>query len=136
MPQQNQGVTAVDPDNAPGKRSELEPIQSTDIANLPPDAVGESAEQSSAQPTIKQLKADEGEDGGDVSMAEGGDAADEEGDSGDENEEEDTAQLEATRQRLDEQARKYLAEQAHEVIIPSYAAWFDMSKIHPVERRA
>lgn len=136
VPQQNQGVTAVDPDNAPGKRSELEPIQSTDIANLPPDAVGESAEQSSAQPTIKQLKADEGEDGGDVSMAEGGDAADEEGDSGDENEEEDTAQLEATRQRLDEQARKYLAEQAHEVIIPSYAAWFDMSKIHPVERRA
>ncbi|KAI0090346.1 SWIRM-domain-containing protein [Irpex rosettiformis] len=139
VPQQNQGVVAVDPENASGKRTELEPIQSTDIANLAPDAsgaAGGSAESSAVQPIIKQLKVDEGEDGGDVSMAEGGDVADEEADSGDENEEEDTAQLEATRQRLDEQARKYLAEQAHEVIIPSYAAWFDMSKIHPVERRA
>jgi hypothetical protein len=38
--------------------------------------------------------------------------------------------------RLEEQARKYLAAQTHEVIIPSYSAWFDMSKIHPIERRA
>ena len=69
-------------------------------------------------------------------MAEGVDAADEEGESADENDEEDPAQLEATRVKLEEQARKYLASQTHEVIIPSYAAWFDMSKIHPVERRA
>ena len=48
----------------------------------------------------------------------------------------DPAQLEAKRQKLEEQARKYLAAQTHEVIIPSYSAWFDMSKIHPVERRA
>ena len=39
-------------------------------------------------------------------------------------------------ERLEEQARKYLAAQTHKVIIPSYAAWFDMSKIRPVERRA
>ncbi|KAI0688408.1 SWIRM-domain-containing protein [Cytidiella melzeri] len=139
VPLQNQGVTAVDPDNAPGKRNELDPIPNGDIANLPPDnttGAGGSTEQPNPQITVSQLKADEGEDGGDVYMAEGGDAADEEVDSGDENEEEDTAQLEATRQKLDEQARKYLAEQAHEVIVPSYAAWFDMSKIHPVERRA
>jgi SWI/SNF related-matrix-associated actin-dependent regulator of chromatin subfamily C len=137
VPQQNQGAVAVDPDNAPGKRSELDPIPSSDIANLPPDTIsggGDSAEKPGVQPPTRQLKADEGEE--DISMAEGGDAVDEEVDSADENEEEDTAQLEATRQRLDEQARKYLAEQAHEVIIPSYAAWFDMSKIHPVERRA
>ena len=44
-------------------------------------------------------------------------------------------QLEATRQRLEEQAHKYLAAQTHEVNIPSYSAWFDMSKIHPVETR-
>ncbi|KAJ3494755.1 hypothetical protein NLJ89_g10738 [Agrocybe chaxingu] len=44
--------------------------------------------------------------------------------------------LEATRLRLEEQARKYLAAQTHEVIVPSYSAWFDMSKIHPVEQRA
>ncbi len=73
------------------------------------------------------------DDAGDVSMGEGGD---DEADSGDDNDEEDPAQLEATRLRLEEQARKYLAAQTHEVIIPSYSAWFDMSKIHPVERRA
>ncbi|KAH9933073.1 SWIRM domain-containing protein [Fomitopsis serialis] len=69
-------------------------------------------------------------------MAEGGDAGDEEAESADENDEEDPAQLEATRLRLEDQARKYLAAQTHEVIIPSYSAWFDMSKIHPIERRA
>jgi len=74
--------------------------------------------------------------GDDVSM---GDAnADDDADSigGDDNDEEDPAQIEATRLRLEDQARKYLAAQTHEVIIPSYSAWFDMAKIHPVERRA
>jgi SWI/SNF related-matrix-associated actin-dependent regulator of chromatin subfamily C len=66
-------------------------------------------------------------------MGEGGE---EEGESGEENEEEDAAQLEATRARLEDQARKYLAQQTHQVVIPSYSAWFDMSKIHEVERRA
>jgi SWI/SNF related-matrix-associated actin-dependent regulator of chromatin subfamily C len=79
------------------------------------------------------LKDGEGEE--DVDMAEG-DAADEEPDSCDDNDDEDPAQLEATRLRLEDQARKYLAAQTHEVIIPSYSAWFDMSKIHAVERRA
>ncbi|EKM58121.1 uncharacterized protein PHACADRAFT_252171, partial [Phanerochaete carnosa HHB-10118-sp] len=140
VPQHNQGATPVDPENASGKRSELEPVQGGDIANLPPidtpTAPSDSAPGSAVPPTIRQLKADDGEDGGDVSMAEGGDAAEEDAESGDENDEEDPAQLEATRVKLEEQARKYLAAQTHEVIIPSYAAWFDMSKIHPVERRA
>ncbi|OJT08229.1 SWI/SNF and RSC complexes subunit ssr2 [Trametes pubescens] len=135
----NQGVTPVDPENAAGKRSELEPIQGGDIGNLPPTQAGSSSEPASAVPA-RLLKADgDGEgvdDSGDVSMAEGADAADEEVESADENDDEDPAQLEATRLRLEEQARKYLAAQTHEVIIPSYAAWFDMSKIHPIERRA
>ncbi|KAI0350852.1 Smarcc1 protein [Trametes cingulata] len=135
----NQGVTPVDPENAAGKRSELEPIQGGDIGNLPPAPAGSSTEPASAVPT-RLLKAEGdgegGDDSGDVSMAEGGDAADEEAESADENDDEDPAQLEATRLRLEEQARKYLAAQTHEVIIPSYAAWFDMSKIHPIERRA
>ena len=66
---------------------------------------------------------------------EGGDDG-EGGESGDDGDEEDAAALEARRERLEEQARKYLAAQTHEVIIPSYAAWFDMSKIYPVERRS
>ncbi|KAE9403992.1 SWIRM-domain-containing protein [Gymnopus androsaceus JB14] len=81
---------------------------------------------------LKAADADD-DDAGDVSMADG---ADDEADSADENDDEDPAQLEATRQRLEEQARKYLAAQTHEVIVPSYSAWFDMSKIHPVEKRA
>ncbi|KAG0162717.1 hypothetical protein DFQ28_000829 [Apophysomyces sp. BC1034] len=35
-----------------------------------------------------------------------------------------------------EEARKYLSVQMHEIIIPSYAAWFDVTKIHHIERRA
>ncbi|EPT02204.1 hypothetical protein FOMPIDRAFT_1118901 [Fomitopsis schrenkii] len=132
----NQGATPVDPENAAGKRSELEPIPGGDVGNLPPaDAPAGSSEPASAVPT-RLLKGEGEEDGGDVSMVEGGDAGDEEAESADENDEEDPAQLEATRLRLEDQARKYLAAQTHEVIIPSYSAWFDMSKIHPIERRA
>jgi SWI/SNF-related matrix-associated actin-dependent regulator of chromatin subfamily C len=81
---------------------------------------------------------DMGDDTADVSMGEAGEGegGDEEGESVDDNDEEDPAQIEANRLRLEDQARKYLAAQTHEVIIPSYSAWFEMSKIHPVERRA
>ncbi|KAK7463055.1 SWI/SNF and RSC complex subunit Ssr2 [Stygiomarasmius scandens] len=123
----------VDPETAPGKRNELDPIQSGDIANLPSEGLPDSSRPETGG-RIRALKAEaEDDDGGDVSM---GDGADDEGDSGEDNDDEDPAQLEATRLRLEEQARKYLAAQVHEVIIPSYSAWFDMSKIHPVERRA
>lgn len=130
VPLQNQGVSPVDPENASGKRSELEPISSGDVANLPAEHAGEPGPETGGK---LRVQGEGDEDGGDVSMGEGGD---DEADSGDENDEEDPAQLEATRLRLEDQARKYLAAQTHEVIIPSYSAWFDMSKIHPVERRA
>ncbi|KZT23671.1 SWI/SNF complex protein [Neolentinus lepideus HHB14362 ss-1] len=130
VPQQNQGVEAVDPENAPGKKGELEPIQSGDIGNLPGEPPAETRPETGGK--IRVLG--EGEDEvGDVEMGEGGE---DEGDSGEENEDEDPAQLEATRLRLEEQARKYLAAQTHEVIIPSYAAWFDMAKIHSIEKHA
>ncbi|KAK2462377.1 hypothetical protein APHAL10511_005683 [Amanita phalloides] len=123
-----QGAAPVDPENAPGKRSELDPIPSSDIGNLPPDTAP------ATNPKIKALK-EGGDEDGDVSMNDG---VEEEADSGDDNEDgaEDPAQLEALRQRLEEQARKYLHGQTHEIIIPSYSAWFDMAKIHPIERRA
>ncbi|KAF9479779.1 SWI/SNF complex protein, partial [Pholiota conissans] len=137
VPLQNQGASPVDPETAPGKRSELDPLPSTDIGNLPP-AEGSSTGPETGSGKVRVLKDDDDEEGGgqgdaDVSMADGGD---DDVDSGDDNDDEDPAQLEATRQRLEEQARKYLAAQTHEVIVPSYSAWFDMSKIHPVERRA
>ena len=37
---------------------------------------------------------------------------------------------------LQEEAKKYLAEQTQDVIIPSYSAWFDMSTIHHIEKRS
>ncbi|KIY64041.1 SWIRM-domain-containing protein [Cylindrobasidium torrendii FP15055 ss-10] len=112
-----EGAVAVDPDNALGKRHETEPLQSTDIGNL-------VSEGSSGPPR--------GEEAGDITMG------DDDAGSGDEqeNDAEDIAATEATRRRLEEQARKYLAAQTHEVIIPSYTSWFDMGKIHQVERRA
>ncbi|KAF9009949.1 SWI/SNF complex protein [Cyathus striatus] len=129
--QQSQGATPVDPETAPGKRSELDPIQPGDIANLPPEPPGDSTSETGGK--VRQLKEGDDDETGDISMADG---ADDEGDSGDDNDDEDPAQLEATRLRLEEQARKYLAAQTHEVVIPSYSSWFDMSKISPVERRA
>lgn len=130
-PFQPQNASPVDPENAPGKRAELEPIQGGDIGNLAPipDIAEDGGGGSSG--TVRVQREGEGED--DVSM---GEAADEEAESGDEADEEDPAALEATRLKLEEQARKYLAAQTHDVIIPSYAAWFDMSTIHPVEKRA
>jgi SWI/SNF related-matrix-associated actin-dependent regulator of chromatin subfamily C len=37
---------------------------------------------------------------------------------------------------VDDYARKYLAQQAHEVIVPSYAAWFSFNEIHETEKKA
>lgn len=126
------GVSAVDLDNASGRKHELEPVQSGDLGNLTEEGPSESRPDNSSR--LRILKSDlDDDDGGDVSMA--GDDGDDV-DSGDDNDEEDPAQLEATRLRLEDQARKYLAAQTHEIIIPSYSAWFDMSKIHTVERRA
>ncbi|KAG8896851.1 hypothetical protein FRB99_008610 [Tulasnella sp. 403] len=124
-----QRATPVDLENAPGKRGETEPILAGDIANLPnPSYLG------SRTPEVKA----EGDDAGDVSMAEGDGAGGAGGEEGNDNEDgdEDAATLEANRVRLEEEARKYLAAQTHDVIIPSYASWFDMATIHPVEQRA
>ncbi|CAG8432810.1 11490_t:CDS:2 [Diversispora eburnea] len=43
---------------------------------------------------------------------------------------------EEEKKRLEEEARKYLSQQTQEIIIPSYAAWFDMSKIHVIEQKS
>ncbi|KAL7751806.1 SWI/SNF and RSC complex subunit Ssr2 [Sorochytrium milnesiophthora] len=38
--------------------------------------------------------------------------------------------------KIQDEMRKYLVQQTHEVIIPSYSAWFDMSTIHEIEAKA
>ncbi|CAG8600829.1 6289_t:CDS:2 [Paraglomus brasilianum] len=52
------------------------------------------------------------------------------------NTESSMANAEAEKRRLEEEARKYLSQQTQEVIIPSYAAWFDMARIHEIEKRS
>lgn len=112
------------------KRQRVSPAsQSRGNATIPSS---DDAEQP-AQSTNERRRENGGEDGPDVSMNE---AVEEANESGDENDEEDPAQIEANRLKLEDQARKYLIAQTQEVIIPSYSAWFDMSKIHPVERRS
>jgi SWI/SNF related-matrix-associated actin-dependent regulator of chromatin subfamily C len=37
---------------------------------------------------------------------------------------------------VDDYSKKYLAEQTHEVIVPSYSAWFSFDKIHDIEQKA
>ncbi|KAH8828887.1 Smarcc1 protein [Flagelloscypha sp. PMI_526] len=118
---ENQGVTPVGPD-AQGKRGEHEPIIGGDIGNLEntdSEALNPNPDASGVNTRMQT------ED--DISMV------DEDSDEGDD---EDPAQLEEARVKLEEQARQYLAAQTHEIIIPSYSAWFDMGTIHPVERRA
>ncbi|AJU36677.1 ABH_G0018880.mRNA.1.CDS.1 [Saccharomyces cerevisiae] len=39
-------------------------------------------------------------------------------------------------QKLEEKALRFLAKQTHPVIIPSFASWFDISKIHEIEKRS
>ncbi|KAG4301259.1 hypothetical protein PCANB_002409 [Pneumocystis canis] len=47
-----------------------------------------------------------------------------------------TEDPELERKRLEDAARAFLVEQTHEVIIPSYAAWFDMSVINEIEKKS
>lgn len=39
-------------------------------------------------------------------------------------------------QKLEDKALRFLAKQAHPVIIPSFAAWFKFSEIHEIEKRS
>ena len=41
-----------------------------------------------------------------------------------------------TQARAEDQARAFLVQQTHAIVIPSYAAWFDMNQIHPIERKS
>ena len=51
-------------------------------------------------------------------------------------EEEDAAALESQRLHLESQARLYLAQQTHPIIIPSYSSWFSFNSIHPLEMKS
>jgi hypothetical protein len=41
-----------------------------------------------------------------------------------------------TQARAEDQARTFLVQQTHAIVVPSYSAWFDMTKIHSIERKS
>lgn len=51
-------------------------------------------------------------------------------------EEEALTQAEAERFQMEEEAGRYLSQQTQEVIVPSYAAWFSLTKIHEIEHKS
>lgn len=90
----------------PGKKYESEPIAGGAMGNLPGQAT--ASEESATQEPLA------------VRAAEAADASAESAD----------------RDDALNMARKYLAEQTQEVIIPSYSTWFDMSTINAIEKRS
>ncbi|KAG0055628.1 hypothetical protein BGZ83_007928 [Gryganskiella cystojenkinii] len=46
------------------------------------------------------------------------------------------AEPEPEHSELEEEANRYLSQQTQEVIIPSYSAWFSMSKVHDLEQKS
>ncbi|EST08083.1 Zinc finger, ZZ-type [Kalmanozyma brasiliensis GHG001] len=115
----------------PGKKYENEPVPSGVLGNLPPESAGPTKLEGE-QPTVRPAG------DADATMA---DAAVEEpteatADANAPVIQPDAAAVEQQRIRAEEIAKKYLASQTQEVIIPSYSTWFDMSTINAIEKRS
>ncbi|PWN50400.1 hypothetical protein IE53DRAFT_379790 [Violaceomyces palustris] len=125
----------------PGKKYENEPVPSGVLGNLPLQEAGPSKTEGE-QPGVRAANE------ADVTMADVADSKEtKEGGEQNEDEEEeeeataanvvpDVAAAEQQRRKAEEVARRYLASQTQEVIIPSYSTWFDMSTINPLEKRS
>lgn len=49
---------------------------------------------------------------------------------------ENIVDMNAISQSVEDKARQFLAKQTRPVIIPSFAAWFDLNKVHEIEKRS
>lgn len=124
----------------PGKKYENEAVPSGVLGNLPSESAGPTKLEGE-QPPVRAAN------DGDATMADGtgdkpkADAAVEEptdatADANAPVVQPDAAAVEKQRIRAEEIAKKYLAAQTQEVIIPSYSTWFDMSTINAIEKRS
>lgn len=137
-------------DNAPrgrgSKKNEYEPIVGGELANIPVHP----SDQLVAPPTAESSEKIAIDGGGGAEPMEL-DAKDEAGSSKDMDtketapSEQDSAVPESAdtstlavdeRLRLEEEANRYLSQQTQEVIVPSYSAWFSLSKIHEIEQKS
>ncbi|KAF9179759.1 hypothetical protein BGZ51_006626 [Haplosporangium sp. Z 767] len=144
-------------ENAPrgrgSKKNEYEPIVGGELANIPvlpsdessaatasdekkTTATDDQTESESMDVDMKESKAEIKTDA--AANATNTNAMDQESaDSGAAPEaDEAISQAESERFRLEEEAGRYLSQQTQEVIIPSYAAWFSLSKIHDIEQKS
>ncbi|KAI9503376.1 hypothetical protein BX070DRAFT_225315 [Coemansia spiralis] len=110
-------------DNQPGtgnrKRNEFEPLPHGELANVLGEDNEDVNKEDDNSMDVDKDKEEEEED----KNKKGEDGQDESG------------PVDEQLQR-EEDARRLLVEQTQEVIIPSYAAWFNLSSIHENERRA
>ncbi|CDW99850.1 hypothetical protein [Sporisorium scitamineum] len=124
----------------PGKKYENEAVPSGVLGNLPSESAGPTKLEGE-QPAVRAAN------DGDAAMADGttdkptADATVEEpteatADINAPVVQPDAAAVEQQRIRAEEIAKKYLASQTQEVIIPSYSTWFDMSTINAIEKRS
>ncbi|SPC62664.1 related to swi/snf-related matrix-associated actin-dependent regulator of chromatin, subfamily c, member 1 [Ustilago sp. UG-2017b] len=125
----------------PGKKYENEAVPSGVLGNLPSESAGPTKLEGE-QPAVRAAN------DGDATMTDGtadkpksADAAVEEpteatADANAPVIQPDAAAVEQQRIRAEEIAKKYLASQTQEVIIPSYSTWFDMSTINAIEKRS
>ncbi|KAJ9473996.1 Chromatin structure-remodeling complex protein RSC8 [Pseudozyma hubeiensis] len=124
----------------PGKKYENEAVPSGVLGNLPSESAGPTKLEGE-QPAVRAAN------DGDATMVDGTadkpkpDAAVEEpteatADANAPVIQPDAAAVEQQRIRAEEIAKKYLASQTQEVIIPSYSTWFDMSTINAIEKRS
>lgn len=132
------GAVAIDLTGAsgppPGRNYEKEAISGGQLGNLPPEGEpsrgiedGPKVEgQSSSTSTVPEVRV--AGTSGDVTMTDEPSAA--------EVAAAQQAAEEAERLATEAVAKKYLAEQTQEVIIPSYSTWFTFSGINPVEKRS
>ncbi|KAF9585121.1 hypothetical protein BGW38_003798 [Lunasporangiospora selenospora] len=147
-------------DSAPkirgSKKNEYEPIPGGDLLNLQelpsgatPDASSNTAENVDEKAGPEAMDIDVKEDKGATKEGEG---AATEGEAKEvdttaeqvstpagaplETEDPAVTQSDVERFKLEEEAGRFLSQQAYEVIIPSYAAWFSMSKIHDIEQKS
>ncbi|KAF9439150.1 hypothetical protein BGZ76_010743 [Entomortierella beljakovae] len=127
------------------KKNEYEPIVGGELANIPviPESShtsgaskpAEGEESNSMEVDSKDDKSNESVVGGNVEAK--SDVAEQDSSkTSAAPESEAMSQIETDRFKLEEEAGRYLSQQAQEVIIPSYAAWFSMSKIHDIEQKA
>ncbi|KAF9107709.1 hypothetical protein BGX29_005226 [Mortierella sp. GBA35] len=147
------GLQVVSLEDAPrgrgSKKNEYEPIVGGDLANIPvqpsdqlvaragslaESATGEDAEAEAMDVDTKdeevnsKTEATTSKDTKETTSSEQDATALESTDA--------STLAEDERLRLEEEASRYLSQQTQEVIIPSYSAWFSLSKIHEIEQRS